>query len=116
MAATLESDIVENGMTQGDLVRYLQNVRDVVNELQTDHATIKTFIDECKTDIDAAVADITAMRAAIVGITAKLDADSGVTDVNYASSWDPAAQTSTSIAAAAVATLTNSTALKLTGG
>lgn len=45
MAVTLQSDIQANGVTQGDLVRYLQNVRDVVNELQTDHATFKSVVD-----------------------------------------------------------------------
>jgi len=35
--------------------------------------------------------DLTALRAAIVAITAKLDADGGVTDTNYASTCDPAA-------------------------
>jgi len=34
--------------------------------------------------------DLTAMRAAIVGITAKLDADGGITDTDYAATWDPA--------------------------
>lgn len=42
----------------------------------------------------AVVADIAALRAAIVGITAQLDADAGVTDTTYASGNDPAAQTS----------------------
>lgn len=45
MAATLQQDIVETGVQQGDLVKYLQNIRDIVNELQTDHATYKTVID-----------------------------------------------------------------------
>jgi hypothetical protein len=35
----LQSDITENGVNQGDLVRYLQNVRDLVNELRTGLAT-----------------------------------------------------------------------------
>lgn len=35
--------------------------------------------------------DLTALRAAIVAITAKLDSDGGVTDTNYASTCDPAA-------------------------
>jgi len=39
------------------------------------------------------LADITALRASIVLITAKLDADVGVTDVNYASLTNPAALT-----------------------
>lgn len=38
-------------------------------------------------------ADITALRASIVGINAKLDLDAGVTDTNYAALWNPAART-----------------------
>lgn len=37
------------------------------------------------------LADLAALRAAVVGITAKLDADAGVTDTTYASLWNPAA-------------------------
>lgn len=37
------------------------------------------------------VADLAALRAAIVGINAKLDADTGVNGTNYAATWDPAA-------------------------
>jgi len=39
--------------------------------------------------------DLAALRAAVVGITAKLDADGGVTDADYAATWDPAALTTT---------------------
>jgi plasmid maintenance system antidote protein VapI len=149
MAEALQSDITENGVSQGDLVRFMKNVRDVVNELITDHASYKTTVDslvtlctelrtdhataitfaaELKVDADAAFADLTAIRAAIVAITAKLDADAGVTDVNYAATCDPAALTITTIAATNVATitaaaptagpatLTNSTALTLVKG
>lgn len=35
--------------------------------------------------------DLTAIRTAFVGLTAKLDADAGVTDTDYASTLDPAA-------------------------
>jgi len=42
-----------------------------------------------------AATDLAALRAAIVGITAKLDADAGVTDTDYAATWDPAAMTLT---------------------
>jgi hypothetical protein len=83
MAETLQGDITENGMGQGDLVKLLGNLRDVVNELQTDHATY---------------------RAAWVALVAKLDADAGITDTDYAASITlPAA-------------LTNSTALTLNRG
>ena len=46
--------------------------------------------------LDAILADITALRAAVVAITAKLDADAGVTDTNYVATCDPAALTTTS--------------------
>lgn len=39
----------------------------------------------------AAQADIAALRASIVGINAKLDADAGVTDTNFGASWNPVA-------------------------
>lgn len=110
----LQGTITENGMNQGDLVKYLGNVRDAVNELITDHATNKTLMDELKLDLDRATADLVAARAAIVGITAKLDADGGVTDTNYAALWDPAALTGTTISVSSAATLTNNTALALT--
>lgn len=56
---------------------------------------MRKVLDAINTDIGRCVTDITALRAAIVAITAKLDADGGVTDVNYASTTNPAAQTST---------------------
>ncbi len=48
---------------------------------------------DLNTAFKAVQADSDAQRAAIVGITAKLDADAGVTDTNYASTLDPAANT-----------------------
>lgn len=36
------------------------------------------------------VDDLTALRNSITGITAKLDADAGVTDTNYAATQNPA--------------------------
>lgn len=94
MAQTLNNDITEVGVDQGDLVKLLGNLRDVVNELQADHATL--------------LADVTAIRASVVGITAQLDADGGVTDTDYAANNDPAALTT--------ASLTNSTAITLNKG
>lgn len=116
MAETLVKDITEQGLDQGDLVKFLTNVTAVVNELQADHATNKTLLDELKTDLTALIADVTAIRTAFVGATAKLDADSGVNDTDYASSLDPAALTVTAIAASSAASLTNSTALTLSKG
>lgn len=48
MALTLKSDIVGNGVDQGTLVDLLTNIKDVLNELQTDHATYKTVVDDAK--------------------------------------------------------------------
>lgn len=45
--------------------------------------------------LEAAQADLAELRAAIVAITAKLDADAGVTDTNYAATTNPAALTLT---------------------
>jgi len=36
MAETLQQGIDENGVLQGDLVKYLKNVRDLVNSIQTE--------------------------------------------------------------------------------
>lgn len=52
MAQILESDVSEQGIWQGDLVKVLANLRDVVNELQADHATFKTVVDDQKTLIN----------------------------------------------------------------
>lgn len=41
--------------------------------------------------LNAAQTDLAALRASIVGITAKLDADATVTDTNYAALWNPTA-------------------------
>ena len=60
--------------------------------LAADFANIITFSSECETDVDV-------MRAAIVGITAKLDLDAGVTDTTYAASNDPAAAVTTVLTA-----------------
>ena len=60
----------------------------------------------------AAKADINAHRAAIVGVTAQLDLDGGVTDTTYASGNDPVADTMATLAAltaAAAAALTVTT-------
>lgn len=43
--------------------------------------------------LGALLTDVTALRAAVLAITAKLDADAGVTDGNYASTCNPAALT-----------------------
>lgn len=49
MANTLQSDIKGDGWNQPDVVRYLENIQLIVNELQTDHATFKTAITALRT-------------------------------------------------------------------
>lgn len=41
--------------------------------------------------LEAFQADIAALRASLVAVTAKLDADAGVTDVNYGTLCNPPA-------------------------
>ena len=48
---------------------------------------------EFKRIMNAALADMTALRTAITGITAQLDLDATVTDTDYAANNDPAALT-----------------------
>jgi hypothetical protein len=45
MAEILQADVEESGFWNADMVKVLKNLRDVVNELQTDHATTKTALD-----------------------------------------------------------------------
>lgn len=45
--------------------------------------------------LNALLVDITAIKASIAGINAKLDADGGVTGTNYAALWDAPALTAT---------------------
>jgi len=87
MAVTLQHDVNEQGYWDADLVKVLQNLRDVVNELQTDIGTV---------------------TAAVDGIVAKLDGDAGITDTNY-----EAVHGLGGSGAALPAALTNSTAITL---
>jgi hypothetical protein len=65
----------------------------IANELRTDHATFKTVVDELKTDHNA--------------LLAKLDADSGVTDTNYAATNATAASSPATLSAPAVTLVTS---------
>lgn len=60
-------------------------------------ADISNSVRHADTDtiLNSLLTDVTALRTSIVGITAKLDADAGVTDTDYASTHDPAALTTT---------------------
>lgn len=52
--------------------------------------------DELRKVLGCVLADLTALRASVVGVNAKLDADAGVTGTDFASLWNPAALTTTS--------------------
>ena len=51
---------------------------------------------ELRATLTTVLADLAALRASIVGVNAKLDADATVTDTNYSALWNPAALTLTS--------------------
>lgn len=85
--------------------------------LRTPTVALVTDVTEVRTKLAAAVVDLAAIRAAVVAITAKLDADGGVTDTNYAATTNPAALTATApnaVTAVAPAALTASAPASLT--
>lgn len=132
----LRQSITQNGMNQGDLVLLLENLRDAVNEMITDHATnrtslleIETLIEELaadhatnKTFTDELKTDLNALKTDLGTIATKMDSDAGITDTNYAaqiagttvSSSGAATLTAATSITAPAATLTNSTAISLT--
>lgn len=145
MAELLQAAIKVDGMGQGDLVRFLQNVRDVVNEIQADAATSKTAVDELNTltdelraDLATTVSELTAIGTTLANYKSLYDAHTHLADGNAATvslpdtssptgspgsasaftdtSGSPPAALSAAAAAAGPAALTNSTALKLTAG
>lgn len=56
------------------------------------HAPI-LYPEDAKVLLDAVRADLAELRAKFLLLTAKLDADGGVTDTNYAATTNPAALT-----------------------
>lgn len=50
---------------------------------------------EIKKLLQSVLTDLAVLRAAVVAVTAKLDADATVTDTDYAAACDPAALTTT---------------------
>ncbi len=90
MAQALQADVTENGVNQGDLVKVLGNIRDVLNEIQADHAVLVTLTTANKTAINAIITAAATNIAAVAGVTP--------------------------VSAAAVSSLTNSTAITLTKG
>ena len=80
MAEALQSDVTPTGVNQGDLVRVLANLRDVVNELITDHASYKTTVDGLVTLTTELRADHATFITAITNI--------GTTVANYKTIYD----------------------------
>ena len=62
-------------------------------------AAVATDLANIRATLVTLKADVNAHRAAIVALTAKLDLDAGVTDVNYAATCDPVADTTAAPAA-----------------
>ena len=141
----LPSDITDGGINQNSLVAFLQNVVDLINELQTDHATSKTTVDELVTlttelraDHATFITEQTAIGATLADYKAIYDAHTHLADGNAATvslpdtdsptgspgtasafsdtSGSPPATITASVATAGPATLTNSTALTLLKG
>ncbi len=56
MAKTIEKAIIGTGVDQGALVDFLSNILDIVNELQTDHATARTELIAIGTTLASVVA------------------------------------------------------------
>lgn len=90
MANKLEHDILRTGAWQADEVKLYENLIAIINELITDHELI---------------------RANLVACYAQLDADSGTLGTDYVTKLGASGSE-----AALPATLTNTTALKLTKG
>lgn len=91
MANSLPSSITVTGLDQVSLVKYLENIQSVVNELQTDHATFRTTVNANTTAINAIIA------------AATTDSATAIAAVSTVSTTAPAA-------------LTNSTALTMLKG
>jgi len=113
MANTLEHDITDTGAWQRDLYLWMENVNAIVNEIQTDHATMRT--------------EVIAIGTSLASVKAIYDAHVHTADGNASRTSIPDAGTATGSASApsviadtsgssVPATLTNSTALKLTKG
>jgi hypothetical protein len=68
--------ITGKGLSQSELVNWMDKIDTLIDELRTDHASFKTLTDETKDDCDA-------IAAAVDAILQKLDADAGITDTDY---------------------------------
>ena len=105
MTETLKQSLTATGVNQDDLIKYLRNVRDMVNELKTDYTALRADVTAIRTQVVALVADMATRITNHNTLATKLNADAGVTDVDYAAATaktavDPAAITATAIAEA----------------
>ena len=112
MAETLSQDITENGVNQGDLIKLLNNIILVANELQADHATFRTE----QIAIGTTLADFKAIYDAHVHT-----ADGNASRTSIPDSGSPTGSPSAGSAfsdtpGSPPATLTNNTAIKTTAG
>lgn len=113
MAAALQEGIVEDGVLQGDLVKYLNNIQLIVNELQADHATMRTEV----IAIGTTLADYKAIYDAHTHLSDGNAATVSLPDTDSPTGSPGTASAMTDTSGSSVpAALSNSTALKLTKG
>ena len=76
-----------------------QSVKRRINGIanKNDAFELRKLLDAARADIVALRADVAAVRTALIGALAKLDDDATVTDTNYEALWTPAALTSTTV-------------------
>lgn len=113
MAALLQADIVEDGVLQGDNVKFLNNILLIVNELQADHATLRTEV----IAIGTTLADFKAIYDAHTHTADGNASRTSLPDTGSPTGSPNGASAFTDTSGSSVpAALSNSTALKLTKG
>jgi len=113
MANPLEFELTISGMNQADLFRWMENVNSVVNELQADHATMRTEV----IAIGTTLADVKAIYDAHTHLSDGLAATVSLPDTDAPTGSPGTASAMTDTSGSSVpAALTNSTALKFTAG
>ena len=75
--AALGNDLRADGMWQGDLHTFLSNAMAIINELQADHATFRTVVEEIKATANANLTDGGTLRAVLAGV------------ISGSATWDP---------------------------
>ncbi len=110
MTEVLKHDLTYTGHNQQALHALLVNMKDLCNELKTDFTALKADVTGIRTKVSTAVNDITSCKANHNTLIAKLNADGGVTDTNYATATPktltaPATLTVTTISASSLSLL-----------